>query len=516
MHFPSWFGDAVFYEVYPQSFLDTNGDGIGDLPGITAKLDYIRDLGCTALWINPCFVSPFMDGGYDVADYRQVAPRYGSNADLVRLFAAAHERGMHVLLDLVPGHTSEQHPWFRQSALPVPNAYTNRYMWTDSVWTVPHGVRCITGRYDRNGSYVVNFFSTQPALNYGFARLTEPWQLPVTHPDCLATRAALRDVMRFWLDHGCDGFRVDMADSLVKNDEDKMATAGIWREMRTMLDSDYPEAMLVSEWCDPERSLGAGFHADFTLDHEDTWYHALFRRTDGATGMPCGFFSTDERGDVCCHLDDYLRQYAACRGLGSISFITGNHDTPRLRRTLDEAELRLACAFLFTMPGVPFLYYGDEIGMRYVEGLVSKEGGYDRTGSRTPMQWDDGPNLGFSEARADQLYLPVDASSDAPTVEGQRHVATSVWRTVQSVLRLRHATADLQADAPFAAVYAQKGASPFIYRRGGLLLAVNPRGTPATAPVDMTGEVVYLLGEQPVRQPGTTVMAPQSFVIVRP
>jgi len=190
--------------------------------------------------------------------------------------------------------------------------------------------------------------------------------------------------------------------------------------------------------------------------------------------------------------------------------------TKSLRRTLDEAELRLACAFLFTMPGVPFLYYGDEIGMRYVEGLVSKEGGYDRTGSRTPMQWDEGLNLGFSEARADQLYLPVDASSDAPTVEGQRHVATSLWRTVQSVLRLRHATADLQADAPFAVVYAQKGASPFIYRRGGLLLAVNPRGTPATAPVDMTGEVVYLLGEQPVRQPGTTVMAPQSFIIVRP
>lgn len=516
MQMPSWLGDAVFYEVYPQSFRDTNGDGIGDLRGITSKLDYIHDLGCTGLWICPCFVSPFMDGGYDIADYKRVAPRYGSNEDLVGLFTAAHERGMRVLLDLVPGHTSEQHEWFQKSALPVSNEYSNRYIWTDSVWTIPANMRCISGKSDRNGSYVVNFFSTQPALNYGFARVTEPWQLPVTHPDCLATRAALRDVMRFWLDQGCDGFRVDMADSLVKNDDDKAATAGIWREMRAMLDTDYPEAALVSEWCDPERSLGCGFHADFTLDHASTWYHALFRRTDAATGAPLGFFSKEERGDVCLFLDDYVRQYEATRGIGYISLITGNHDTARMRRSLDETELKLAYTFIFTMPGVPILYYGDEIGMRYMEGLVSKEGGYDRTGSRTPMQWAKGHNLGFSDARADYVYLPVDPSPDAPTVEDQMHLGTSLLGTVRSILRLRHATADLQADASFEVVYAQKETSPFIYRRGGLLLAVNPRGEAATAPVEMSGEILYALGEPPERSPGTTVMAPQSFVIVRP
>lgn len=131
----SWLNDAVFYEIYPQSFFDTNSDGIGDLPGVIEKLDYIRDLGCNALWLNPCFLSPFGDAGYDVADYCQVAPRYGTNDDLVRLFDEAHARGIHVLLDLVPGHTSIEHPWFQASQQAEANEYTGRYVWTDSVWT---------------------------------------------------------------------------------------------------------------------------------------------------------------------------------------------------------------------------------------------------------------------------------------------------------------------------------------------------------------------------------------------
>jgi maltose alpha-D-glucosyltransferase/alpha-amylase len=512
---PAWLSDAVFYEVYPQSFCDTNADGIGDIEGITSKLDYVRGLGCNAIWINPCFVSPFNDGGYDIADYRTVAPRYGTNEDLYRLFARAHAAGIRVLLDLVPGHTSDQHPWFRQSALPTPNEFTNRYIWTDSVWNCPRDLRCVSGRFARNANYIVNFFSTQPALNYGFARATEPWQLPPTHPDCLATCAALMDIMRFWLDQGCDGFRVDMADYLVKNDDDRAATSVIWHEVRSTLDAHYPDAALVSEWSDPERSLGCGFHADFILDHEDNWSHGLFRRTDPATGAPTAFFCKRDGGDVSFLLDMYQRQYRASREHGYMSFITGNHDTPRMRRTLDESELKLAYAFLFTMPGVPFLYYGDEIGMRYVEGLVSKEGGYERTGSRTPMQWHPGPNLGFSEAPADRLYLPVDASPGAPTVEAQARDQGSLLNTVRDILHLRHANVDLQADAAFDVVHAEKGASPFIYRRGRLLLAVNPLARAAAAPVDMTGTVLMALGDPPRCSAGETTMAPQSFVIVR-
>lgn len=513
---PAWMSDAVFYEVYPQSFCDTNGDGVGDINGIISKLEYIHGLGCNALWINPCFVSPFRDGGYDIADYKTVAPRYGTNDDLYELFAAAHRRSLRVLLDLVPGHTSDQHPWFQQSALPSVNAFTNRYIWTNSVWTMPRDLRCVSGNCDRNGNYIVNFFSTQPALNYGFGRVTEPWQLPASHPDCLATREALKDVMRFWLDRGCDGFRVDMADSLVKNDDGKEATAAIWRDVRAMLDREYPQAALVSEWSDPARALAAGFHADFYLDHEDNGYHALFRRTDPATGTPTGFFGSEGHGDISLFMQDYLRRYLASRQLGYISFVTGNHDTPRIRRFLDETQLKLAYAFLFTMPGVPFLYYGDEIGMLFIEGLVSKEGGYDRTGSRTPMQWTHGPNLGFSDASPEKLYLPVDATPDAPTVEAQEADPQSLLNTVKRVIGLRHALTDLQADAPFVALYAEHDAYPFVYRRGSLVIAVNPSPHRATAPVTMQGTELFLLGEHPVCSDNETTLAPLSFVVMQP
>lgn len=135
-----WLKDAVFYEIYPQSFYDTNGDGIGDFPGIIAKLDYIKDLGCNALWINPCYDSPFKDAGYDVRDYKKIAPRYGTNADAAALFKAAHEKGIHVLFDLVPGHTSEEHAWFKASCRPEHNEYSDRFIWTDSCFASGDGM----------------------------------------------------------------------------------------------------------------------------------------------------------------------------------------------------------------------------------------------------------------------------------------------------------------------------------------------------------------------------------------
>ena len=138
-----WLNNAVFYEIYPQSFNDTNGDGIGDFNGIIEKLDYIKELGCNAIWINPCFESPFGDAGYDVSDYCKAAPRYGTNEDLKRVFEEAHKRDMHVLLDLVPGHTSVEHKWFRESMKAEKNEFTDRYVWTDSIWEEPQGMSCI-------------------------------------------------------------------------------------------------------------------------------------------------------------------------------------------------------------------------------------------------------------------------------------------------------------------------------------------------------------------------------------
>ena len=151
----NWLEQSIFYEIYPQSFRDTNGDGIGDLPGIIEKLDYIQALGCNALWLNPCFDSPFGDAGYDVADYCRVAPRYGTNEDLVRLFDEAHRRGMHVLLDLVPGHTSIEHPWFKASMQPEKNEYSGRYIWSNHAWENVAGYGSINGQLrgisQRNG-----------------------------------------------------------------------------------------------------------------------------------------------------------------------------------------------------------------------------------------------------------------------------------------------------------------------------------------------------------------------------
>ena len=197
----TWLDDAVFYEVYPQSFNDTNADGIGDLPGVIEKLDYVLELGCNALWLDPCSVSPFGDAGYDVADYCRVAPRYGTNDDLVRLFEEAHARGMHVLLDLVPGHTSIEHPWFKESCRAEGNEFSGRYVWTDDVWTpvgdVPGVNGVLRGIAERNGAVAVNFFAFQPALNYGFYRVTEPWQSAMDSPEALATRQAMKDVMAF-------------------------------------------------------------------------------------------------------------------------------------------------------------------------------------------------------------------------------------------------------------------------------------------------------------------------------
>ena len=199
---PNWLNDAVFYEIYPQSFCDTNGDGIGDIEGIISKLDYVKNLGCNAIWLNPIYDSPFMDAGYDVRNYKKVAERYGTNDDLVRLFDEAHKKGIKILLDLVPGHTSDQHEWFLECKKAAKSEYSNRYIFTKSVWDAPPQYRMMCGLCERDGNYMVNYFSSQPALNYGFHEITHPeWQLPCDHPDCLATAEAMKDVMRFWLTH---------------------------------------------------------------------------------------------------------------------------------------------------------------------------------------------------------------------------------------------------------------------------------------------------------------------------
>ena len=507
---PAWLNNAVFYEIYPQSFYDTNGDGIGDLPGITAKLDYVQELGCTALWLNPCFVSPFLDAGYDVSDFCRVAPRYGTNDDLRRLFEEAHRRGLHVLLDLVPGHTSWEHPWFKESMKAARNEYTDRYVWTDSVWEEPAGYNTLRGISERDGTVAVNFFTHQPALNYGYCKPEKPWQQAMDAPGPMATREALKDIMRFWLRMGCDGFRVDMAASLVKNDPGHKGTIALWQDLFTFLEREFPEAAMVSEWSEPEQSLAGGFHMDFLLPWAATHYVDLFR-----TDTP--FFGGT--GDASAFVAAYQAAYEPTGGKGLMCIPSGNHDIDRIARRLKPEQLPMAFAFLMSMPGAPFIYYGDEIGMRYVEGIPSVEGGYQRTGSRSPMQWDGSANAGFSSADAGRLYIPQDPAADRPTVERQMRDPASLWHEVQRLIGIRMAHPALQSRPGVRFLCDGAKGKPLAYLRicaeERVLVLLNPTGEAcAVCPAGDADEVFYTLGEGAARRDGKWSIGPRSAAFI--
>ncbi len=515
-----WLKNAVFYEIYPQSFYDTNGDGIGDINGITEKLDYIRSLGCNALWLNPWYDSPFKDAGYDVRDHKAVAARYGTLADAKRLFRTAHKMGIHVLIDLVPGHTSEQHPWFLRSGEAEENEMWHRYIWTENAFCRGDGMPFIGGEMPRDATYIINFFKSQPALNYGYRQIHEPaWQMPITSPAALQTREAMKDIMRFWLDAGCDGFRVDMADSLVKNDGDeKLGTMEVWKDINGAIHAEYPNCALVSEWNNPMQALNCGFDMDFYLDWYGNGYSALVRYYQldrkGNITRDHSYFKADSPADISGFLRDYLPKYEKSKDRGLWCLITGNHDCKRTSFNLTDPERRLFQAFLLTMPGAPYIYYGDEIGMAY-RWLPTKEGGYHRTGSRTPMQWTNGKNMGFSQGNAEDLYLPVDPDKNAVNVAAQQSDPHSMLNHVRRLIALRQAHPDLGNYSDFQVYSAQAGARLFAYKRGRLLVAVNPGLYRQTLTLDGAYEPIYTLGSPSIAG-DTLTMGAQSFVVLQP
>ncbi|MEI7988726.1 MAG: alpha-amylase family glycosyl hydrolase [Chloroflexota bacterium] len=471
---PDWLKKAVFYQIYPQSFCDSNADGIGDIPGIISKLDYIKEIGFTAIWLNPVYVSPFHDAGYDVSDFYKVAPRYGTNDDLKHLFSEAKKRDIKVVLDIVAGHTSTEHPWFKKSCMADKNQYTNYYIWNQDWLDDADGLNMVNGYAERNGSFAVNFFSSQPALNYGFAKPNpkKKWQLPTDHSDVLTVGEELKKVMRFWLELGCDGFRVDMASSLIKKDSGHKAAISFWRKVRKMFDEEYPEAVLVSEWSYAPQALKAGFHIDFMLFCGTSAYTSLFRNEperDMFAHVPKSlfyendgydyrlknrnsFFDNKGLGDISQFMTAYIRHYQETVKKGYISLATGNHDMPRISEDRSSLDLELIFAFIATMPGVPFVYYGDEIGMRNVKDLKSVEGGYTRTQARTPMQWDATKNAGFSQAPAEKLYLQIDPDKSRPHVKGMLKSDDSLLSRLKHLIKIRKSFRSLQADGLFECI----------------------------------------------------------------
>ena len=244
-----WLRDSVIYQIFLPSYADSDGDGIGDIAGAAARLDHLAWLGIDVIWFSPCFASPFRDAGYDVADYLAIAPRYGSNDDMVHFIDEAKRRGIRVLLDLVAGHTSVEHPWFQTAAN---DPADERYIWAEQPG---HGFVPSPGT--RPGFYLKNFFDEQPALNFGYAHMdqAEPWRQPVDAPGPTANRNSLCEIMAHWLDLGVAGFRVDMAYSLVKDDPNFSATVALWADLRAWVEARYPDAVLVPKTttaCPPE------------------------------------------------------------------------------------------------------------------------------------------------------------------------------------------------------------------------------------------------------------------------
>jgi maltose alpha-D-glucosyltransferase/alpha-amylase len=507
-HCPEWVHHAVFYQIYPQSFYDSNGDGIGDLRGIIQKLDYIKSLGVDAVWINPFFESPFGDGGYDILNHYKVAPRYGNNEDAKRLFKEAHKRGLKILFDFVASYTSMEHPWFKASARQQKNKFTNWYIWTDNVWLNPpkeYQSAFIKGYGTRNGQYMQNFYYSEPALNYGFASPDpeQKWELSIDHPDVLSMREEMKKVFRFWMEMGADGFRADMAGALVKTanvegnqqffNTHEDGTKQFWRDIREILKKDFPEAFIVSEWSYPVSALDGCFHADFF--HWFEGYNDLFQKESWRilNGYSEGhsYFDKEGKGDITFFLGKFMEQYSHTKEKGYISLPLGNHDNARLGNERSDDDLEIIYAFGLTMPGVTFIYYGNEIGMRQMpENWPQVEGAYrPRNGARTPMQWSNGKNLGFSTAPAKKLYLPADPAEDAPNVEVEEKDINSLLNRTRRLIKLKNTEPALAAYAEFAPLYAEANSYPFVYARAKdkdvVLVFLNPSGKGSTAEFEL-------------------------------
>jgi maltose alpha-D-glucosyltransferase/alpha-amylase len=478
---PEWIKKSVFYQIYPSSFQDSDGDGIGDLKGIQSKLDYVQSLGVNTIWLNPVFKSAFKDGGYDVIDFYQVDPRFGTNTQLMELAKEVHRRGMHIVLDLVAGHSSNESAWFKQSMEADKNLqYSDYYIWAPNKpkdLSDQEASHWVEANVPRDKYYIKNFYDIQPALNYGYAHPNpnHPWEQPVDAAGPRAVRRELQNIITFWLDKGIDGFRVDLASSLVKNDPDKSATIALWKELTAWYHQKFPQGVLIAEWFNPKQSIAAGFDIDFLRPGALT--SANGRGQKPGTKV---YFSKGGEGNITDWVTYFKDQYDSTLNKGYVSLPTGNHDTPRISNAdrSDAAELKVILTFLLTQPGVPFIYYGDEIGMKYIANSPDVEGSKTRSGTRTPMQWNGSENAGFSTAPKDKIYIPQDPDPNRPTVAKQENDRNSQLNFVKELLKLRASAAALGNDGGWQLLSDVNQPYPMIYMRYSgnekYIIAVNP------------------------------------------
>ncbi|HEX9028598.1 MAG TPA: maltose alpha-D-glucosyltransferase [Anaerolineales bacterium] len=414
---PLWFKNAVFYEVYVRAFYDSDGDGHGDLRGLMQKLDYLQELGVDCLWLLPIYPSPLKDDGYDIADYYNVLSRYGTLQEFKALVAAAHGRGMRVIADLVLNHTSDQHPWFQAARSDPQSPYRDYYVWSDTNQKYS-GARIIfldteTSNWtwdEQAGRYFWHrFYSSQPDLNY----------------DNPAVQDEMINVMRFWLEQGVDGFRCDAVPYLFEregtNCENLPETHVYLKRLRRYIDEKFPGRVLLCEanqWpADVRPYFGDGdeFQMGFHFPLMPRVFMAL--RQGDITPLVWILSQTPAIPENC-QWCTFLRNHDEL----TLEMVTETERqwmwqeyAPEMRMRLnlgirrrlaplldnDRRKIELANSLLFSMPGSPIIYYGDEIGMGDNIQL------FDRNGVRTPMQWSAAPNAGFSPARPAELYAPV-------------------------------------------------------------------------------------------------------------
>jgi alpha-glucosidase len=490
-----WWQWGTIYQIYPRSFLDTNGDGVGDLRGITAKLDYLKWLGIDAIWISPIFPSPMADFGYDVADYVGIDPTFGTQQDFDELLAEAHRRGLYVLLDLVPNHTSDRHPWFLEARSARDNPKRDFYLWHDGKadgsppnnWLSVFGGSAWEWDPATEQFYYHAFLKEQPDLN---------WRNP-------AVREAIYAAMRFWLDKGVDGFRVDVLWHLIKDAQfrdnppnpdwrpgmsphrrlrstysaDQPETMAIVHEMRALLD-EYSERVLIGEIYLPVQRLvayygenGRGAHLPFNFQLITLPWNA---RT------------------IARAIDEYE---AALPPRAWPNWVLGNHDRSRIASRAGSEQARVAAMLLLTLRGTPTLYYGDELGMK--DGVIPPELeqdpqgknqpglGLSRDPERTPMPWTSGAGAGFTSGTP---WLPISEEHAARNVEQQAADPDSMLSFYRELLSLRRREAALHAGS-YTALRSAEDVICYLREAGGarFLVALNLGEEPSAVATESLG-----------------------------
>ena len=513
---PKWLKDAVIYHIYPSSYMDSNGDGMGDLNGIRQRLDYIRSVGFNCIWMSPCFESAWEDGGYDILDYYKVDPRFGTNEELFALIKEAHEKGIKVLLDLVAGHTSDKHPWFKEACKAERNKYSDYFIWTNGKSVKPAQSSSnsrgswVDRDLPRDGYFLTNYFDIQPSLNYGYhnPNPANEWEQGYDAPGPKAVREELKNIIAYWCDHGADGFRVDMASSLIKNDTpEREGVIRLWNEIFAWYNTKYPENIMLSEWANPQQSLSSGFNIDLLIHNNigGKIYRPLVCETDDKANPTTIYFSPEGKGSVRQSMETYAEVYNTFRKIGGYaSMPTCSHDIwrlTRLSRTTAE-EQKIAITLFLTLPAPPIVYYGEEIGMRNLEFTHPKEGSLssrDRTPCRTPMQWDTTANAGFSTiADKTKLFLPVDPAPEFPNVAEQQNDPNSVLNYVKGLIALRSKIPALGTAGEWKYVGDMDNPYPMIYARTlgeeKYVVVFNPSKrevSGSTAPLGKKAEWIY-------------------------